>query len=98
MRTGWEHSSLLHRFKGTARLFDEFKGPHQGTELLTGVPARSAGGSARREVVMSAADINALIKAAAAHVLGVPVGDDEPLSGAGLDSLGETSSAVFCLF
>ncbi len=49
------------------------------------------GGPPQHEQAMSAADISALISTAAAYVLGASVADDEPLSGAGLDSLGERS-------
>ena len=78
------------RFKGTASFFSEFM-EHAALEATDMLQGMSATGSAQRGKVMSAGDISALIRTAAAYVLGAPVADDEPLSGAGLDSLGEQS-------
>jgi len=75
------------RFKGTASFFSEFK-EHAALEATAMLQGKSATGSAKRGKAMSAGDISALIGTAAAYVLGAPVADDEPLSGAGLDSLG----------
>ena len=87
----------LHRFRGTAELFAEFEKAkaHQAPELMPGAPQRTLAGPAQHEKALSAQEIGALIRAAAAYVLGSPVGDDEPLSGAGLDSLGETGLSHF---
>lgn len=76
------------RFKGTASFFSEFK-EHAALEPKDVLHGKSAMGSAQRGKAMSAGDVSALIRTAAAYVLGAPVADDEPLSGAGLDSLGE---------
>ena len=85
------HLVVLHRFRGTAELFAEFKEitSHQAPGLMPGAPQGTLAGPAQREKALSAQEISALIRAAAAYVLGSPVGDDEPLSGAGLDSLGK---------
>ena len=91
------HLVALHRFRGTAELFGEFKdaAAHQAQELMPGAPQGMLAGPAQREKALSAQEIGALIRAAAAYVLGSPVGDDEPLSGAGLDSLGKKEFSHF---
>ena len=81
----------MHRFKSTASFFSQFQeqaAPHAAADTLL---VKSKGGSAQHEQSKSAADISALIRTAAAYVVGAPVADDEPLSGAGLDSLGKCS-------
>ena len=91
------HLVVLHRFRGTAELFGEFEdaAAHQAQELMPGAPQGTLAGPVQREKARSAQEISALIRAAAAYVLGSPVGDDEPLSGAGLDSLGEKGISHF---
>lgn len=79
---------LAHRCKGTSKLFGQFQeqASQDARDVLVGKPK---GASGQHGQAMSAADISALIRTAAAYVLGASVADDEPLSGAGLDSLGE---------
>ena len=78
-------------------MYAEFKEAtgHQAPGLMPGAPREEGAGTAAHQAALSARDISALIRAAAAYVLGSPVGDDEPLSGAGLDSLGERECSCF---
>ncbi len=77
----------VHRFKSTSMLFSQFQ--DQAAHAPDSLAVKSKGASAQHGQAMSVANISALIRTAAAYVLGQPVADDEPLSGAGLDSLGE---------
>lgn len=99
MCQGKAHLVALHRFRGAAEVFAEFEeaAAHHAPELMPGAPQGRAAGPAAPEAALSAHDISALIRAAAAYVLGSPVGDDEPLSGAGLDSLGERTLSLLSM-
>ena len=76
------------RFKGTAKFFGEFKELAVQEKATLSLPGPSGTSAGQQRKAMSAEDISVLIRTAAAHVLGSAVADDEPLSGAGLDSLG----------
>ena len=76
------------RFKGTAKLFGEFKELAVQEKAKLVLPGPSGASTGQQRKAMSAEDISVLIRAAAAHVLGSAVADDVPLTGAGLDSLG----------
>ena len=79
---------FMHRFKSTRKLFSQIQ--EQATAHTPDLLAvKSLGALAQHGQAMSAADISVMIRTAAAYVLGQPVTDDEPLTGAGLDSLGE---------
>lgn len=91
------HLVALHRFRGTVELFAEFEeaAAHQAPGLMPGATQGTLAGPAGHKKALSAQEISALIRAAAAYVLGSPVADDDPLSGAGLDSLGENQISHF---
>ena len=74
------------RLKVSGPFYEDFKAPVATPSALSTAPGKAAkkGGGG-----YSAEDIQALVQAAVVSVMGSPVGPEQPLVEAGLDSLGE---------